>query len=261
MTIDLQETPEVGELVLATIREITSHGAYVTLEEYGGLRGFLHVSEVSTGWVRNVYRFIRLNQKSVLKVIRTSRARAEIDLSLRQVSGEERKEKLIAVKKADRAKVILENVRNKMNLNEEDIQKYSQALEDEFDSPYDALEEVVRKGPKVVEKLDLPPDFVEVLDQIAREKIVIPSVAIKGEVEIITDHPDGRSLIHQALSAAQSVKTGGAQVTVTYLGSSRYKLDVTAETYKTAEKVIVAATEKAKDIIVKKKGKFSFKRD
>lgn len=261
MATDSQETPEVGELVLATIREITSHGAYVTLEEYRGLRGFLHVSEVSTGWVRNVYRFIKLNQKSVLKVIRTSKTRAEIDLSLRQVSGEERKEKLIAVKKADRAKVILDNVRNKMNLNEEEIQKYSRALEDEFDSPYDALEEVVRKGPKAVQKLDLPPEFVKVLEEISREKIVIPSVAVKGEVEIITDHPDGRSLIHQALSAAQSVKTGGAKVTVTYLGSSRYKLEVAAENYKTAEKAMVSATEKAEDIISKKKGKFSFKRD
>jgi translation initiation factor 2 subunit 1 len=261
MATDLQETPEVGELVLATIREITSHGAYVTMEEYGGLRGFLHVSEVSTGWVRNVYRFIKLNQKSVLKVIRTSKSRAEIDLSLRQVSGEERKEKLIAVKKADRAKVILENIRNKMKLDQEDMRKYSQALEDEFDSSYDALEEVVRKGAKAIQKLDLPSEFVEVLEEVAKEKIVIPSVAIRGEVEIITDHPDGRSLILQALTAAQSVKTGGAKITVTYLGSSRYKLDVTAENYKVAEKALLLATEKAKDIIDKKKGKFSFKRD
>src|SRR5207253_6064716 len=76
--------PEPGEIVICTVREITSHGIYVNLDQYGGMNGFLHVSEISTGWVRNIERVAKPQQRLVLKVIRADRTRKEIDLSLRQ---------------------------------------------------------------------------------------------------------------------------------------------------------------------------------
>ena len=90
--------PEVGELVLALVTSMSSHGAKVVLEEYNNMYGFLHVSEIATCWVKNVSRFVTVNQKVVLKVIRVDSARTEVDLSLRQVSGEDRKQKLLSVK-------------------------------------------------------------------------------------------------------------------------------------------------------------------
>src|SRR2546425_12229506 len=83
--------PEPGEIVVCTVREITSHGIYVNLDQYEGTNGFLHVSEISTGWVRNIDRVAKVSQKLVLKVIRVNKARREIDLSLRQVTNEERR--------------------------------------------------------------------------------------------------------------------------------------------------------------------------
>ncbi|NDF35780.1 MAG: S1 RNA-binding domain-containing protein, partial [Nitrosopumilaceae archaeon] len=40
-----EEFPEIGEIVLATIAKLMDHGAYVTLDEYDNIQGFLHVSE------------------------------------------------------------------------------------------------------------------------------------------------------------------------------------------------------------------------
>jgi translation initiation factor 2 alpha subunit (eIF-2alpha) len=67
--------PEDGEIVVATVREVSRHGAYVNLEEYGSTTIFLHISEIATGWIRNVERYIRPRQKTVLKVIRIKKAR------------------------------------------------------------------------------------------------------------------------------------------------------------------------------------------
>src|SRR3989454_12590867 len=113
--------PEPGEIVVCTVREITSQGIYVTLDQYGGMNGFLPVSEISTGWVRNIERVAKPQQKLVLKVIRADRTRKEIDLSLRQVTNEERRAKVIEWKRAERAQAIMSAVKKKGSLEEEEL--------------------------------------------------------------------------------------------------------------------------------------------
>jgi translation initiation factor 2 alpha subunit (eIF-2alpha) len=82
-TVEIQRLPEEGEIVIATVKEATGHGAYVRLDEY-----------YMTGWIRNVERYVRPKQKVVLKVIRVNKMRGEVDASLKQVSGDERKSKI-----------------------------------------------------------------------------------------------------------------------------------------------------------------------
>ena len=63
MATEVQELPEVGEIVLATITKVTDHGAYVTLDEYNNAQGFLHVSEIAPGWVRTIGKYVRAGEK------------------------------------------------------------------------------------------------------------------------------------------------------------------------------------------------------
>ena len=106
----VEHFPEEGELILATVNKISQHGVYVSLDEYDNSRGFLHKSEISTGWVKHIEKFVQLGQKRVFKVIRRDIVRQEIDLSLRQVTREETKLKIISFKHEDKAIKIFENV-------------------------------------------------------------------------------------------------------------------------------------------------------
>src|SRR6202162_1959880 len=115
------ELPERGDIVLCTVREITPHGIYVDLDEYNGINGFLHISEISTGWVRHIDKVAKPQQKLVLKVIRAERSRREIDLSLRQVTNEERRSKLIEWKQKEKAVTIMSMVKKDLSLNDEDF--------------------------------------------------------------------------------------------------------------------------------------------
>ncbi len=45
--------------------------------------GLLHVSEISSSWIRNIRDFVREGQKMVLKVLRVDLEKGHIDLSLR----------------------------------------------------------------------------------------------------------------------------------------------------------------------------------
>ena len=86
MSTEVQELPEQGEIVLATITKIMDHGAYVTLDEYDGIQGFLHISEIAPGWIRSVNKFVREGDKKVLLVKKVNPERGDVDLSLKQVS-------------------------------------------------------------------------------------------------------------------------------------------------------------------------------
>src|SRR5215471_15216357 len=119
----MKPLPESGEVVISTVREITSHGIYVNLDQYDGTNGFLHVSEISTGWVRNIDRVAKVSQKLILKVTRINRARREIDLSLRQVTNEERRAKVIEWKREERALAIVDAVKKKLGLADQEVRE------------------------------------------------------------------------------------------------------------------------------------------
>ncbi len=251
--------PDPGEIVVCTVREITSHGIYVNLDQYGGTNGFLHVSEISTGWVRNIERVAKPQQKLVLKVIRADRTRKEIDLSLRQVTNEERRAKVIEWKRAERANAIMSTVKKKVNLEDRNLNDYVARMVEQFGSLYAALETAAKKGEKAFAALELPQAFASAVVETATEKIVPPKYEIGAIVEVSSRAPDGVQQIKKTLLAASSSSTM-ADVKITYAGAPRYRVRITADDYKQAEKAMASVLDKIKDG-VGKHGVFNFKRE
>jgi len=236
--------PDVGEVVIASVVQLTPYGAYVTLDEYSAQRGFLHNSEVTTGWVRHIERFVKEDTKIVLKVIRIDRQRNEVDLSLRQVTSEEHKEKLIQVKREAKARGVLDIVKKELGLaNDAEIRW---KLSDEFGSLYDALEACVKKGPPVLARLNLDQKYVEALMRVATERFKVPSVEIKGMFELNSLKPDGVSIIKGAFAKAAAGVPGDVKVEVLYAGAPRYNLRLYAENFKVGERALTGFVEEVK---------------
>src|SRR6266705_2852027 len=99
--------PEVGDLVVATVKRVEDYGAYVKLDEFAGIEGLVHISEMATTWVRNIRDHAREGQKLVLKVLRVNPQRNQIDLSLRRVTGREKSEKMLEWKKERKAEALV----------------------------------------------------------------------------------------------------------------------------------------------------------
>ena len=249
--------PEEGEIVLATVKEITPYGAYVTLDEYDGLIGFLHISEISTGWVKNIEKYIKERQKIVLKVIRVNEKRQEIDLSLRQVTKEERKRKILEVKRESKAKSLLNIVKNDLGL--ESDEKYREIMEEHFRDLYDALENVVRRGPAALTELGIDEEYANKVYEVVKNRIKLPEVEVSGVLEITSPMPNGVEIIKNVLKNAIGSCPDDVKVKVTYLGSSKFKISLKGETYKIVERALTNLLKKVEKGI-KGKGTYNFER-
>lgn len=250
--------PEPGEVVVCTVREITSHGIYVNLDQYDGTNGFLHVSEISTGWVRNIDRVAKVSQKLVLKVIRINRSRREIDLSLRQVTNEERRARVIEWKREERALAIVDGVRKKLELDDQAVAGLKEKLENQFGTLYEALETAAKTGEKGLAPAGLPERTAKTVAELASEKIIPPRYEVGALVEVSSRSPEGIEQVKKTLLAASSAPS--AEVHITYAGAPRYRVRITADDYKQAEKALDIVLEKIKDGVGKHDA-FSFKRE
>ncbi len=259
VTSELNKIPEAGDIVLVTVKEITGHGAYVSLDEYSNMTGFLHISEVATGWIRNIERYVRPKQKVVLKVIRVNRTRAEVDLSLKQVSGEERKSKLIDVKKNEKATAFMEMVKLNANLSDKQIDEMEDKILQKYDNVYDFFEAVAKKGIDSVRNMGFSSEVVRSIEE-EGNKIQIPHVEIRDILEISCIEPNGIDVIKTVLSPLETAKSN-VQVRISYIGAPRYRVTVQAENFKLAEKTMNAILEKARSSIERYHSTFSFNRE
>ena len=252
---DQKNLPEEGDIVIANVKQVTNHGAYVYLEEYDNLTGFLHISEIATGWIRNIERYVRPNQKIVLKVIRVNKARSEVDLSLKQVSGEEKKSKIIEVKKNEKATAFMAIIKSKANLSNEQIKQIEEKILTKFDYVYDIFEATAKKGKEVL-PLELAENVINIIEDESK-KIPIPHVEIRGIVEVSSQKSNGVEIIKSILSTAEITK-GNSKVMISYIAAPKYRIVVAADNFKIAEKSINGAIEKIKSAIEKENGHFNF---
>jgi len=255
------EWPEEGDLVIATVKTITDYGAYVILDEYQK-EGLLHVSEVSSGWVRNIRNFVREGQKFVLKVLRVDAEKGHIDLSLRRVTKRERKEKILVWKKERKADSLLRSASEELKISPQEIyQKVGTLLEKEFGGIYEGLEKTAREGAEVLLKARIPENMATVIEKIAKEKIKVPMVKVKGVLSLQCSKPNGVNLIRDFLLGAQKIESKGAKIHVYVVAPPRYRIVASAVDYKEAEEILDKATEVVIKNIEKAGGQGTFKRE
>jgi translation initiation factor 2 subunit 1 len=184
--------------------------------------------------------------------------RADIDLSLKQVSNDQKKKKLLEVKRHEKGATLIHKVQEKSKLSKSEIEKLEDALYTKYDSIYDAFIDIARNGISAINELKVPKKAVSVLEEIS-SKIKLPSVEIRGILEISSDKPDGVEIIKNTL--LNSMKDESKNVQITYLGAPRYRLSVTAQDFKLAEKIMKPVLEEIQQSIEKKKGTFKFTRE
>lgn len=254
------EWPEEGDLVVATVSNVKNFGAYVTLDEYGGKEGFIHIAEVSSGWIKYIRDHVREGQKAVCKVLSVDTGKGHVNLSLKVVNEHQRREKIQEWKNEQKAEKLLAILAERLKSPVEDLWKeFGYGLKDTFGTLYRAFEESVLDE-KALAQEGFKGKWVKTFVDVAKENIVPPFVNIDGYLELRSAEPEGAVHIRDALLKAVQ-ENGGITVKVQYIGAPRYRLVVRAQDYKTAEEGIERAAARAIKFLEGKRGEGKFIRE
>jgi translation initiation factor 2 subunit 1 len=257
--VSRREFPEEGELVVGTVQKVKGFGGFVHLEEYDGKEGFVHIAEVSTGWIKYIRDFIREGQRIVCKTIKVDPSKGHIDLSLKQVNEHQRREKIQQWKNEQKAEKLFEMVCGKSSLETEDAYKeFGYDLIDTFGTLYGAFESCTLDN-GVLEEEGYKGPWTAAFIEMAKENITPPLVDIIGQLELTCPSGNGIERIKEALNSALEVSTEG-EVHISYIGAPNYRVTVKAPDYKIAEESMKTAVDAAIGSIEKSGGGGSFSR-
>ena len=264
-----EEWPEKGELVICAVKELKSFGAFVSVVEYGGKEGLIHISEVASGWVKHLRDYVREEQKVVCKVLFVDARRGHIDLSLKAVNEGQKREKVKEWKNEKKAKkwLSLALTNPPLEISSEELAEIEQKLSDAYGSLYDAFEDVVKVGKGALISLGIEEEQADAIQHVAVTNVKLPSVQIVGYVELTCPLYDGVEIIKQALinveDEAKEKMEGGESTNVEcfYIGAPRYKIRVIASNYKEAESILSDAADTAIEALKKNGGQGAFYRN
>ncbi len=232
--------PEIGEYVVVTVRKIMPYGAFCTLDEYGDAEAFLHISEISSGWIRNVREHVKEDQKTVCKVIRLDQEKRQIDLSLKRVTEADKKRKLEAFQSEKRAQKLLERVALKLakpiKIAQEEAAK---PLIEEFGDLYAAFE-AISQG---TEPKKLPKAWLAAISEIAKKEIKPKIIQERVTLTFKCFAGDGATRVKDAFEKIKKLVPKEVKLETHYLGAPTYYLDFSSSEHKPIDKTIDKITE------------------
>ncbi len=224
-------TPEVGDLLLCTVKRILYHSVFVSFDEYDNREGMVHISEIAPGRIRNLRDYVTGGKKIVCKVININRQTNNIDLSLRRVGTGQRMTKMNEYKQEEKAEKLLEHAGKECKLTLTQVyQQFGNQIIEQYGSIYTFFQHVIVDDKQALADIHVPVNLKEAVIKIIREKIKTPDIKISGILTLQTYSSNGIEDIKKILLP---IEKEGAYVN--YLGAPRYQINITAKDYKTAE--------------------------
>jgi translation initiation factor 2 subunit 1 len=245
--------PEVGDLVLATVKKILYHSVFVDLDEYVNLEGMIHISEISPGRIRTVRDYVQEGKKIICKIIDIKEGR-HLNLSLRRVPVTLRIKKSNEIKQEGKAEKMIEKICGNLK---KDIKDYKETFEDlieEYGSLNAYFYEVYQNN-ELIKKIK-DKKLADLLLENIKEKVKPQKVTIHGVLKLKCFSEDGINVIKNVL-----INYEREGIKITYIGAPKYKIIVVAGDYKEAENVLKEKTELILKEIKEKGGIGEFLRD
>ena len=255
-----KEYPEEGELVVGTVKNVQNFGAFIILDEYTNKEGFIHIAEIATGWIKRIRNHIKEKQKVVCKVLNVDTQKDHIDLSLKRVNEHQKREKIQEWKNSQKANKLLEMVAKKINKPiEEENKVFNETIIKKYGNLYAIFEEAVYDIENL-KKENINQEWLNPLEEVAKQNISIPFVDIKGYINVQSFKPDGIKHIQESLISGEKSEYEDVDIKIRYIGAPNYIINIKAPDYKIAEEELKKAVSRIENTIKKYDGICEFHR-
>ena len=206
---------EPGQLVLCTVRDTVGTTVFVNIDDTN-LEGTITFSEIAPGRIRNIRDYVVPNKKIVCKVLNAYGNK--IQLSLRRVKPNEKKELVDRFEKEKGYKAILKTVLK------EEFEKTIEKISEDYIIT-DFFEEI-KKDPKILSKYlskENSEKIIKILDS-KKEK----EKEVKKILRLSSKSSEGIVIIKKIISEACK----NSKCNVSYLAAGKYNLSLTGEDFK-----------------------------
>lgn len=228
--------PELGEFLVCTITTVKQNGVYVDLDGYPGREGFIFIGEVASGWVKNIRSIVREGQRVVAKALKVRRDKKSVELSIKSVSDERRRDTLQRWKNKQRAGQLLRIVGERSGWDDAKISEMNIELSETFGNLYAAFEETAIEN-NALENEGFKGDWTTVFIEIAIENIIPEFVNIRAIANIQIHGAEGIEVIRKALTAVEKCSSEKDEVEIEtyYDGAPEYRIELKAPDWDVAE--------------------------
>ena len=186
----------------------------------------------------------RDGQRLICKVMRTKKDGSSLELSLKSVSEERRRDRLQEWKNEQRSLQLLKVCGEKVGWSEAERDSLGEDLVSSFGTLYTAFEEAAMNETAIIDA-GFEGDWITEFIEIAIENIIPPFVEIKGSLNLSINVDNGVDVIRDALISAEQYSSEKDEVSVMcfYDGAPEYRLVLKAPDFKTAEDLWVEVTD------------------
>ena len=251
--------PEQGEIVVVTISKILDYGVFCDMMEYPGLKGFVHLSNIATSWIKNIRNFVKENQVRAAQVQRVDKFKNQIDLSFTKVSADMQRRKLNEFKQTKRSQKLIETLAKQNKKTYEEVWKeVAEPLAAKYGSIGIAFEEIASKGESIVSDAKIPEKWRASLLELVKKNIILQKKEIKGAFKAVLYDSDGIEFIKKVFTVLEKAKD--SIIEFYYLGSGKYMIKIQAPDFKSAEKTLSAIKERVTKEFKKVNGTVEFER-
>lgn len=251
------DVPSVGETVVCKVKQVLKYGAFAELVEYDNIKGFVHVSQVATRWVKNIRNYVKEGQVRAAKVLSINRERKQIDLSFTKVSSSAQRARIEEWKQLKRSKKLLEILAKEQHKKFDEVwEGIANPLLERYDTVAEAFQNIALLGEEATAGVDSK--LVKPLLQLVEKNIPVPEKTLNGVLSIRVFKTGGVDLIKKALIKAEKAK--GDKIEIFYSGGGKYVLTASAPDFKAAEKELNEAAEIVIEAVKESGGEAKFER-
>ncbi len=265
--------PREGEFLIGKIKQVENQYVYVDLIDYTGLvseefaKGFIHISEISSRWIKNIRNYVRIGQRVVLRVLRVDPQKGHVDLSLRRVNSAQKENRLKEWKYAVKFENLLQFLIETEGINLTLDQAYDLigwSVLNQFDSYQEALEVLKESGIEILDDLEgVSEDVKKILLKIIEENVKISTVSISGKIRLSFNSENGIDQIKESLIEAKGIieSKETRSINISYIAAPLYQLEIITKDYLDAENILSDALEIIEQKAEQYNGSFEFIRD